>query len=242
MAVYASLWAARHIRSQHAFASMRCAYGIGVADVENGGGCRNGNERAQPSGSSWRLSRVAARLYCSNKSYHPAITAPITSPRDEYILACSLLFSLFHFFERTSVVVHCCNILQHPRAAHFIRAIVPSNCSSHFFYFSSFSFLFRFFILQFFLVLSFTPWRNRPHSSHGTRATRAPIYSSMYSTGNSWPFSHPRTKNKQARILPGKSTSMPDLHYLWYAGGIGYLDRTCVMRSFCPLDSQFFLR
>lgn len=45
---------------------------------------------AQPSGSSWRPSRVAARLYCSNKSYHPAITAPITPPRDEYILVLTL--------------------------------------------------------------------------------------------------------------------------------------------------------
>lgn len=73
---------------------------------ENAGRCRNGNERAQPSGSSWRPSRVAARLYCSNKSYHPAITAPITSPRDEYILACAISLSLppCLTFERASTL------------------------------------------------------------------------------------------------------------------------------------------
>lgn len=95
------------------YASTRCAYGVGVADVENAGRCRSGNERAQPSGSSWRPSRVAARLYCSNKSYHPAITAPITSPRDEYILACSLPFSLFLL----QTCLRRCSLLQYLAAS-----------------------------------------------------------------------------------------------------------------------------
>lgn len=79
--------------------------------LENAARCRNGNERAQPSGSSWRPSRVAARLYCSNKSYHPAITAPITSPRDEYILACSL-----SLFSPSNAPLRC-SPLQYPAAS-----------------------------------------------------------------------------------------------------------------------------
>jgi len=97
--------------------------------MENAGRCWNSNERAQPLGSSWRSSRVAARLYCSNKSYHPAITAPITSPRDEYILACALYLSLSLLWTRFHVV-RCSSISQRPRTEHFIRAIVPSNCLS----------------------------------------------------------------------------------------------------------------
>lgn len=60
-----------------------------VVDVHRRTGRVGAVTSAQPSGSSWRPSRVAARLYCSNKSYHPAITAPITPARDEYILACA---------------------------------------------------------------------------------------------------------------------------------------------------------
>lgn len=126
MFIRGGLRAARHIRSRHAYASTRCAYG--VADVENVARCRNGNERAQPSGSSWRPSRVAARLYCSNKSYHPAITASITSPRDEYILACSLSVFLFFSFERASTLFAAavsCSI----RARHTLSALSsPPNC------------------------------------------------------------------------------------------------------------------
>lgn len=65
---------------------------------------RSGNERAQPSGSSWRPSRMATRLYCSNKSYHPAITALITFPRDEYILACSVSLSSLRLFLRPAAI------------------------------------------------------------------------------------------------------------------------------------------
>lgn len=42
-------------------------------------------QQEQPSGSSCSPSRLPVRLYCSNKSYHLVITAPITPPRDEYI-------------------------------------------------------------------------------------------------------------------------------------------------------------
>lgn len=84
---------------------------------------------AQPSGSSWRPSRVAARLYCSNKSYHPAITAPITPPRDEYILVLTLpLVSPFPHLSlslirpRVSRRVCCCSsILQHLHDASYPR-------------------------------------------------------------------------------------------------------------------------
>lgn len=52
-------------------------------------------------------SRVATRLYCSNKSYHPAITALITFPRDEYILACPTSLSPFLPFRlRPAAISH----------------------------------------------------------------------------------------------------------------------------------------
>lgn len=158
--VHGGLRAAWRIRSRHAYASTRCAYDVDVADMENAGRCRNGNERAQPSGSSWRPSRVAARLYCSNKSYHPAITAPITSPRDEYILACSPASS-FSPSSASLYVVRCCSVSQHPCAAHFIRAIVPSNCLSLLLFLLLF-FLASptlFILLRSFLVLPSTPRR-----------------------------------------------------------------------------------
>lgn len=136
MFIRGGLRAARHIRSRHAYASTRYAYG--VADVENVARCRNDNERAQPSGSSWRPLRVAARLYCSNKSYHPAITASITSPRDEYILACSLSVFLFFSFERASTLFAAavsCSI----RVRHTLSALSSPQIVSSFycFFFSS---------------------------------------------------------------------------------------------------------
>lgn len=159
--------------------------------------------------------------------------------------SCTLAFSLSLFFLSLSrlwtclCVVRRCSISQHPRATHFIRAIVPlklplvSSVSSPLppCLASSFRYGRR---ARSLLILPSTPRTQRPHPSRSTRATRVPTYSSALTADRSHILGRKISKLETRRENQPAGRTFVVLD----AENTGYLDKTCVTRDFWPLASH----